>query len=87
LWNAGKSPTRIAESSPTQFAPPAYGTLDLGVFWKPQANITLNANVNNLFNTYYWRWSDVSGLANNSEIKDAYTAPGRNIQLSIRVDF
>jgi hemoglobin/transferrin/lactoferrin receptor protein len=87
LWNAGKSPTRIAESSPTQFAPPAYGTLDLGVFWKPQANITLNANVNNLFNTHYWRWSDVSGLANNSAIKDAYSAPGRNIQLSIRVDF
>lgn len=87
LWNAGKSPTRIAQSSPTQFAPPAYGTLDLGVFWKPQANITLNANVNNLFNTHYWRWLDVSGLANNSAIKDAYSAPGRNIQLSIRVDF
>ena len=87
LWNAGKSPTRIAVSSPTQFAPPAYGTLDLGVFWKPQQNITLNANVNNLFNTQYWRWSDVSGLASNSVIKDAYTAPGRNIQLSIRVDF
>ncbi len=87
LWSAGKSPTRIAESSPEQFAPPAYGTLDLGMFWKPQANITLNANVNNLFNTQYWRWSDVSGLANNSAIKDAYTAPGRNIQLSIRVDF
>jgi len=87
LWNAGKSPNRIAATSPAQFAPPAYGTLDLGVFWKPQTNITLNANVNNLFNTQYWRWSDVSGLASNSAIKDAYTAPGRNIQLSLRVDF
>jgi hemoglobin/transferrin/lactoferrin receptor protein len=57
------------------------------VFWKPQANITLNANVNNLFNTQYWRWSDVSGLASNSAIKDAYTAAGRNIQLSMRIDF
>jgi hemoglobin/transferrin/lactoferrin receptor protein len=87
LWNAGKSLSRIPESLPAQFATPAYGTLDLGMYWKPQENITLNANINNLFNAHYWRWSDVSGLANNSNIKDAYTAPGRNIQLSIRVDF
>lgn len=87
LWNAGKNPARIAEASPAQFAPPAYGTLDVGMYWKPLANLTLNANLNNMFNAHYWRWSDVSGLANNSSIKDAYTAPGRNIQLSLRVDF
>jgi hemoglobin/transferrin/lactoferrin receptor protein len=61
--------------------------LDLGLYWKPAANFTLNANVNNAFDTKYWRWSDVSGLATNSTIKDAYTAPGRNIQISIRYDF
>lgn len=87
LWNAGKSSSQIAQSSIDQFAPPAYGTLDLGMYWKPTAEITLNANINNVFNTHYWRWSDVSGLANNSPIQDAYTAPGRNIQLSLRVDF
>lgn len=87
LWTAGKSPVQIAQSSLEQFAPPAYGTLDLGMYWKPTAGITLNANINNVFNTHYWRWSDVSGLANHSPIQDAYTAPGRNIQLSLRVDF
>ena len=87
VWNAAKSPSRIALASPEQYATPAYGTLDLGLYWKPAANFTLNANVNNAFDTKYWRWSDVSGLATNSTIKDAYTAPGRNIQISIRYDF
>lgn len=87
LWNAAKSPSRIAQSSPEQYATPSYGTLDLGFFWKPVQNITLNANVNNVFDAKYWRWSDVSGLSNNSAIQDAYTAPGRNIQISLRYDF
>jgi len=87
LWNAGKNSSKIAQANPEQYAPPAYGTLDLGLFWKPTQQFTLNANVNNVFDTKYWRWSDVSGLANNSAIKDAYTAPGRNIQLSIRYEF
>lgn len=87
VWNAAKSPSRIAQSSPEQYATPAYGTLDLGWYWKPASNLTINANVNNAFDTKYWRWSDVSGLANNSPIKDAYTAPGRNIQVSLRYDF
>ena len=87
VWNAAKSPSRIALSSPEQYATPSYGTLDLGLYWKPVPNFTLNANVNNAFDTQYWRWSDVSGLAANSMIKDAYTAPGRNIQISIRYDF
>lgn len=97
VWNAAKNASRIAQpslaqsgagrGSSTQFATPAYGTLDLGVYWKPATNLTLNANVNNVFDTKYWRWSDVSGLDQNSSIKDAYTAPGRNIQLSLRYDF
>lgn len=87
IWNAVKSPSRIAQSSPEQYATPSYSTLDLGFFWRPAPNLTLNANVNNVFDTKYWRWSDVSGLANNSTIKDAYTAPGRNIQVSLRYDF
>lgn len=87
VWNAAKSRSRIALSTPEQYATPSYGTLDLGLYWKPVPNFTLNANVNNAFDAKYWRWSDVSGLVANSTIKDAYTAPGRNIQLSIRYDF
>ena len=44
-------------------------------------------NINNLFNDKYWRWSDVNGLAQNSAIKDAFTAAGRTYQIAVRYDF
>lgn len=69
------------------FASPAYTVLDLGMSWKPQPQLTLVANLNNVFDRTYWRWSDVRGLADNSGVKDAYTAPGRNLQVSVRHDF
>jgi hemoglobin/transferrin/lactoferrin receptor protein len=61
--------------------------LDLGVYWKPAPNLTFNANINNVLDTKYWRWSDVSGLTENSRIADAYTAAGRTVQVSMRYDF
>lgn len=69
------------------YASPSYTVLDLGVYWKPLPNLSLHANVNNVFDTKYWRWSDVRGLADSSTVKDAYTAPGRNLQVSARYDF
>ncbi|RJG04715.1 TonB-dependent hemoglobin/transferrin/lactoferrin family receptor [Noviherbaspirillum cavernae] len=70
-----------------QFTSPSWTTVDVGVTWKPMANLTVVANLNNLFDETYWRWSDVRGLAANSNVVDAYTAPGRNLQASIRYDF
>lgn len=79
--------TNSAGSGTTCFAPSAYTVLDLGWWWKPQHDLTLNANLNNVFDTKYWRWSDVRGLADSSTVKDAYTSPGRSIQVSARYDF
>jgi hemoglobin/transferrin/lactoferrin receptor protein len=61
--------------------------LDLGMSWKPARPWSVAANLNNVFDRTYWRWSDVRGIADNSTTKDAYTAPGRNLQVSIRYDF
>lgn len=69
-----------------QFTTPSWTTLDLGVFWKPVRNLTLVANLNNVFDTRYWRWSDSRGLAATTTISEAFTAPGRNLQLSLRYD-
>lgn len=69
------------------YAPASHTVLDLGASWKPLPNLTLIANLNNVFDRTYWRWSDVRGLADNSSVKDAYTAPGRNAQVSMRYDF
>lgn len=86
-YSEGKDASRIAPAAATPFAPASYSVLDLGLYWKPMRNLTLNANLNNVFDAHYWRWSDVSGLAGNSNVKNAYTAPGRNAQVSVRYDF
>ncbi len=80
-----KQASRI--SNATYYATPSYTVLDLGASWKPLPNLTLVANLNNVFNQTYWRWSDVRGIAASSTVLDAYTAPGRNLQVSARYDF
>ncbi|MCH8622651.1 TonB-dependent hemoglobin/transferrin/lactoferrin family receptor [Undibacterium sp. TS12] len=82
-----KSADRIAPAAVPQFAPGSYNVVDLGVYWKPLPKLSINVNLNNVFDRKYWQWTDVRGLADNSTIKDAYTAPGRNAQVSVRYDF
>ena len=92
LHSQAKARDRIAviqgNTGPTPaFAVPAYTVLDLSAQWKPWAALTLTANLNNALNITYWRWSDARGLADNNPVKDAYTAPGRNAQVSARYSF
>lgn len=76
--------------------------VDLGVYWKPIKNLTLTANVNNLFDKKYWNWADISYFAVQSSSAatggpsssslsaanaDTYTAPGRNFNLGLRYEF
>jgi hemoglobin/transferrin/lactoferrin receptor protein len=87
-----KQASRISTSSTASttddyFATPASTVLNLGASWKPIANLTLNANVNNVFDKKYWNWSDVRGQLASSTVLDAYTAPGRNLQVSARYEF
>ena len=85
LHAQAKQAGRISNAS--YYATPAYTVLDLGASWKPIKNLTLVANLNNVFDETYWRWSDVRGIAASSTVLDAYTAPGRNLQVSARYDF
>lgn len=70
-----------------QFTSPSSTVLDLGASWKLGRDLSFNANLNNALNTKYWRWSDIRGLADSTTVKDVYTAPGRNMQVSVRYDF
>ena len=74
-------------SNTTYFLPPAYDLIDLGVSYRINPTLRAGAIVNNLADRKYWRWSDVRGIATNSAVLDAYTAPGRQLQLSLRADF
>lgn len=83
--SSAKTSDRIATAG--SFSPPSYTVVDLGGDWKVNHHLTLNANINNLFDQKYWRWSDVRGILDSSTVKDAYTAPGRNFQVSIKYSF
>lgn len=87
LHAEGKARERIRSVAPAAFAPPGYTVLDLGARWQPGPRWTVIANLNNATNATYWRWSDASGLAETSAARDAYTAPGRHLQLTLRHDF
>ena len=86
VFSEGKD-VRDISTAAAQFAPGSHTVLDLGLYWKPTRDLTVNANLNNVLDTKYWRWSDVRGLASGGTINDAYTAPGRHIQVSARYDF
>ena len=92
LHTQHKQASRISTSSTASttddyFASPAATVINLGASWRPIANLTLNANVNNVFDKKYWNWSDVRGQLASSTVLDAYSAPGRNVQVSARYDF
>ena len=81
------NPIRTNTGTTPAYTPPSYTTLDLGAHWQVLPALMLNANLSNALDATYWRWSDVRGLADNSSVKDAYTAPGRSLQVSARYDF
>lgn len=85
LHAAAKAPGRIA--SPAAFAPPSCTTLDLGLQWRAAPGLTLTANLDNALDRTCWRWADVRGLPADSPALDAYTAPGRQLQVALRHDF
>ena len=70
-----------------QYIPPAFNVVDVGIQYRPHKKIAIRANINNLLNSKYWNWSDVRGLPAQSMVLDAYTAPGRNFNLSLRMDY
>ena len=87
LHAQAKRREHVRTATPAAFAPAACTLLDLGARWQPAPAWTLMAQLNNASDATCWRWSDVRGLAENSPVKDAYTAPGRHLQLALRHDF
>lgn len=72
-----------------QFLVPASTTLDFSGQWRIRKDVRLNLAVNNLTDRKYWNWSDVQGLASNANptVVDAYTQPGRHMNVSLVMDF
>ncbi len=71
----------------TQFTVPAATTLDLSGQWRISKQLRLNAGLANLTDRKYWNWSDVRGLSATSLVADAYSQPGRHVNVSLVADF
>ncbi|PUA17907.1 TonB-dependent hemoglobin/transferrin/lactoferrin family receptor [Glaciimonas sp. PCH181] len=84
-YQAGKRRSDI--STPTYFAPPSATVTDIRAGYNFNKYATLYAGINNLFDNKYWNWSDVRGLADNSTVKDAYTASGRSFNIGLKLQY
>ena len=97
-WGLGASLTHVAAKAAsdihntltgtsTQFATPAYTTLDVKASWQVKPGVKLSAAIHNLTNQKYWDWTNVRGVASNSALLDSYTAPGRSVSLALVSEF
>jgi hemoglobin/transferrin/lactoferrin receptor protein len=100
IWNQGKAASDVNFNSNTggtanQFLTPASSILNLTGYWKPSKQVTLNFNLNNVFNSTYWNWSGVQGsvttvsspMYNAAAAQQSATSAPRNAQVSLRYDF
>jgi hemoglobin/transferrin/lactoferrin receptor protein len=100
IWNQGKAASNVNFNSNTggtanQFLTPASTILNLTGYWKPTKQITLNFNLNNVFNSTYWNWAGVQGsvttvsspMYSAAAAQQSATSAPRNAQISVRYDF
>ncbi|WP_321855157.1 TonB-dependent hemoglobin/transferrin/lactoferrin family receptor [Paraburkholderia tropica] len=86
-YNSRKSKSQMSSSS--YFATPSYTILDLHAGVNITRHVSVTAGINNVFDRKYWIWNDVRGLADSDGAAkiDAYTAPGRNFNVAMKIDF
>jgi hemoglobin/transferrin/lactoferrin receptor protein len=66
-----------------------YAVFDLLAWWRPRPWLAVNGGVFNLADRSYIEWADarIAGLPENSAVRDRFTRPGRNLGLSVRLDY
>jgi hemoglobin/transferrin/lactoferrin receptor protein len=76
-------------ASPSTFAAPGYGVVDLTAWWTPVKDMRLSVGVFNLFDRKYWNGVDTltAAQAANSSTLDFYSLPGRNLRASLAWQF
>ncbi|MDE1181934.1 TonB-dependent hemoglobin/transferrin/lactoferrin family receptor [Paraburkholderia sp.] len=76
-------------SSASYYSTASYTIFDLHAGYKINKHVSVTAGINNLFDRKYWVWNDVRGLADSDGYAkiSALTAPGRNFNVGMKVDF
>lgn len=86
---AGKSHIDNSNSAYGYYRTPGYGVNDVSAWWRVQPNVRVNLAINNVFDKTYYLWSDVrrSGMSAADPAPEFYTQPGRNLALSVKIDY
>jgi hemoglobin/transferrin/lactoferrin receptor protein len=81
--------TDVDETAAPVFKTPGFTIFDLTAWWQPLRKLTINAGLFNLFDKKYWLWSDLwrTGLTSASPGIDRYTQPGRNLAVTMKLEF
>lgn len=75
-----------APAGSTLLATGSSTVLDLSARWTLRPGLRLSGGVYNLTDRRVLAWADVRGLASNSPVSDAYTAPGRHLGVTLAWD-
>jgi hemoglobin/transferrin/lactoferrin receptor protein len=86
---AASGKDNIDTSSTQYFRPSGYGVNDLSAWWQVQPRVRVNVALNNVFDKSYTLWSDVRrvGLTASDVAPEFYTQPGRNVALTVKLDY
>ena len=79
--------TQTGPTAPVPLTTAGYATIDLTAYVRLGKQTTLSLAVFNLFDRKYYDWSVVSALSGNDARLAAYTAPGRTVSASLKMDF
>lgn len=87
--SAGKKKSDLPTGSRSLFLNPSYTVLDWTAQVALRKDLRLNVGLYNLTDKKYWNWSDVRGVTAAAERAaiDAYSQPGRNVRVSMVLDF
>lgn len=92
-WNAHLTGTfthrqdDIDHSRGQRFETPGYGLFDLSIGYRHATWLELRAGIRNLADRHYWRWADVSRLADADPMLQLLSQPGRSYSVFARVNW
>jgi len=74
-------------STATNVSTAKYDIVDVMGTYALNKNIFFSAGIFNLFDSKYFNWSDVRDTSKTSSVLDVYSQPGRNVAVSMKVQF
>ncbi|WP_322044488.1 TonB-dependent hemoglobin/transferrin/lactoferrin family receptor [Paraburkholderia sp. J67] len=86
-YNSRKNKSQMSTS--TYYSTPSYTILDLHAGYNITRHVSVTAGIDNVFDRKYWIWNDVRGLSDSDSAAkiDSFTAPGRNFNVGMKIDF